>query len=86
MLRFYVVVEGFSDPRHRLSAFVVADDETEAKALMTADHRFDGCRMPPLELSADAENHPAAGERSGNLESPNWKRGCLRWAKLNPNR
>ena len=84
MLRFYVVVEGFSDPRHRLSAFVVADDETEAKALMTADHRFDGCRMPPLELSADAENHPAAGEAFRNLGIAKLEKGVFAVGEIEP--
>jgi hypothetical protein len=37
-----------------------------AKALMTADHRFDGYRMPPLELSAAREPHPAASEALRN--------------------
>jgi hypothetical protein len=55
---FHIVVEGLSSG-HRLSAIVVADNETEAKALVTADHRFDGCRMPPIEL---VEGHPAASE------------------------
>jgi hypothetical protein len=81
---FYVVAEMFDNPRHRLSAFVVADDETEAKGLMTADHRFDGYRMPPIELSADAEHHPAAGKAFAQLGISKLDKGVFAVTEIEP--
>jgi hypothetical protein len=50
---FYAIADQIADPRHRQSAYVVAEDETEALALLTADERFSGYHFPPSELSTD---------------------------------
>jgi hypothetical protein len=80
---FHIVVEGLSSG-HRLAAFVVADDETEAKALVTADHRFDGYRMPPIELSVDPERHPAANEAFRKLGIAKPEKGVFAVGEVEP--
>ena len=80
---FHIVVEGLSSG-HRLSAIVVADNETEAKALVTADHRFDGYRMPPIELSVDPEGHPAASEAFRKLDNAKPGKGVFAVGEVEP--
>jgi hypothetical protein len=80
---FHIVVEGLSSG-HRLSAIVVADDETEAKALVTADHRFDGYRLPPIVISEDLERHPVATEAFRKLDIDKAGKGVFAVSKVDP--